>query len=270
MAIIHTPRSLAAIARGMLKRRRKLAALATTTTSHTGGSAGTTTPISDSASRFVGFAQMESDDSSSDNAHVYKSRPSILWDADYLGHMNNASYLTHAEYARWEWMAETGALEAMYKAGAHFVVTQSAVRFRKEIFLSQSFEIHSFLHAIDDRHLWMHQTFRSCSNKKKKSGGTSTEANEKGRIMAQVLVQAVAVQNRKVVPPSTILEAIGIPEDVVGSLLWKEDTATNNDGEEKEDELSYLQRFKELDEAFRKEATADDERLISSKGGINE
>jgi YbgC/YbaW family acyl-CoA thioester hydrolase len=272
MAILHTPRTLAAIARGMLKRRRRLAATTTTTDSVV-----TTTST---ANKFVGFGPVGSIENNNnnkkkhedDNAHIYRSRPNVLWDADYLGHMNNAAYLTHTEYARWEWTAENGALRAMYQKGMHFVVTNSAIRFRREISLVDKFEIHSFLQAIDDRHLWMHQTFRSRSD----NSNNRKDSKGKGRILAQVLVQAVAVQNRKVVPPSTMLAAIGVPGDVVDSLLWKEDASKDsanndndnngNDNGNKDDAVLFLQRFKDLDEAFRKEATADDERLLSSKG----
>jgi len=188
--------------------------------------------------------------------------------------MNNASYLTQAEYARWEWMAENGTLQTMIQNGMNMVATNAVVRFRREISVRErAFEIHSFIHAIDDRHLWLNRTFRSVGNNK-----------SNGRIMAQVLLQAVAVQNRKVAPPITLLEAAGVSEDAADSLMWKDgDSASkHNDNnadadadaiddvdDDVDDAMSFLQRFKDLDVAFRKEAAADDERLLSSKGGTN-
>lgn len=245
MAIIHTPRTLAAIARGMIKRRRALAA-------------------TDGAPRFVGFGPPRggSEDDGKritaaadddDNAHVYRSRPSVLWDVDYLGHMNNACYLTHAEYARWEWYAENGGLSAMYENGMHFVATQTAVRFRREIRVRDRFEIRTRMEAIDDRHIWIQHTFRS-------GGGSG------GRILAQVLLQAVVVKDRRVVPPTTLLKTIGVPTGVAESLMWRDkddgsggDTAHDDD----DDATTFLERFRALDEAFRREAAADDERLRS-------
>jgi len=240
MAIIHTPRSLAAIARGMIKRRRALAA-------------------TDGAPRFVGFAPPRGgseDDgkriADDDNAHVYRSRPSVLWDMDYLGHMNNASYLTHAEYARWAWYAENGGLSAMYEHGMHFVATHTAARFRREIGVRDRFEIRTNMEAIDDRHIWIQHTFRS--------GGSG------GRILAQVLLQAMVVKDRRVVPPITLLKTIGVPTGVAESLTWRDkdggsggDTAHDDD-----DATTFLERFRALDEAFRREAAADDERLRSA------
>ena len=241
MAILHTPRTIAVIARGMLKRRRVLAAATSTT----------------DAFPFVGIDPSGNRSSNhTTNAHIYTSNLNVFFDADYLGHMNNASYLTHAEFARWDWTAANGTLQTMYKNGMHFVVTNTAVRFRKEISLRErAFEIHTFLHAIDGRHLWMHHTFRS-----------PTKNNKNGRIMAQVWVQAVAVQNRKVVNPSTLLETIGVSGDVVDSLLWKD--IDDEDGAsadyEDDDAMTFLKRFQDLDVAFRKEAAADDERLLSN------
>lgn len=250
MAILHTPRTIAAIARGMLKRRRDLAAIAATDTNTSA-----TLP-------FVGIApggrknDLDNHTGASNKAHVYKSNLNVFFDADYLGHMNNASYLTHAEYARWEWTAENGTLQTMYREGMHFVVTNTAVRFRREISLRErAFEIHTSLHAIDDRHLWMHHTFRGPSKQEKI-----------GRIMAQVWVQAVAVQNRKVVPPSTLLETIGVSDEVVESLLWKDDDDDDDDANGTSSEngsISFLKQFKNLDIAFREEAAADDKKLLS-------
>ncbi len=89
------------------------------------------------------------------NPHVHRARAGIF-DVDYLGHMNNASSLTHAEYARWEMTATNGALQAMYKTNTHFMVASSAVRFRRQdrpVF--RSFEIQSVLGGIDERNFWM-------------------------------------------------------------------------------------------------------------------
>mmetsp|Transcript_9388 Transcript_9388/g.21491 ORF Transcript_9388/g.21491 Transcript_9388/m.21491 type:complete len:184 (+) Transcript_9388:1170-1721(+) len=182
--------------------------------------------------------------------------------------MNNASYLTHAEYARWEWTSENGALQHMYKTGAHFVVSNTSVRFRKEISLADTaFEIHSVLEAIDERHFWMHQTFRSGKKNNDKDNDTHSNSGN-GRIMAQVLVQAVAVRNRKVVDPRTVLDAVGVPGETVDSLLWEHDNDAkgDNDNDDTANTMGFMQRFKDLDTAFREEANADDKRLLSSTG----
>ena len=237
MAILHTPRTLVSIARGLLRQRWKLASTSRSTVED-----GNSESSADVASRFVGLVPTA-------RHHVYRSRPSILWDVDYLGHMNNAAYLTHAEYARWEWTAENGALRALFDRRTNFVVTNTAVRFRREIPLRDPFEIHSFLGAIDDRNLWIYQIFRGDGR------------GQTGRILAQVLVQAAMVQKKKgIIPPRNLLDWLGVPKEHTDALAWQ-DTAFKDASD---DTLSFLQRFKDLDTAFRKEATSDDERLLAS------
>jgi len=271
MAIVHTPRTLVSIARGMLRRRRRLAVTAKTSRNADPTSAAATAAAeaADVASNFAGFvpAASLSSDGENDNAanvtnpHVYKSRANLFWDVDYIGHMNNASYLTHAEYARWEWTAETGALQAMYNTGSNFIVTNCAVRFRKEISANTKFEIHSTLKGIDERNLWMYQTFRNINK----------DGNGDGRIMSQVLVQAVVVQNRKILPPKIMLDTMGVPNEIIDSLLLKDDTdnintdtkTNDNNNDNDNDATNFLKRFKDLDDAFRVEANADDKRLLS-------
>ncbi|OEU09033.1 Thioesterase/thiol ester dehydrase-isomerase, partial [Fragilariopsis cylindrus CCMP1102] len=164
MAILHTPRTLISIGRGLLRRRQRLASI---------------------------NQQSNANNIADSNPHIYKNKPSKLFDVDYLGHMNNAAYLAHAEYARWEWTAEIGALQTMYKNNINFIATSVSIRYRKEILMNNQFEIHSILKSITERHLYMYQTFRSVTN---------------GRILAQVIVQAVVTQNREVIPPKQVLE----------------------------------------------------------------
>ena len=77
MGIIHVPRTMAASLRGAVKRR--------------------ISPLSDREIARVGTIEAP---------HIYTSRAGIF-DVDIMGHMNNASYLQHAELARWE-MASSG------------------------------------------------------------------------------------------------------------------------------------------------------------------
>jgi acyl-CoA thioesterase FadM len=119
MGLIHTPRTIAAIARGLWKPEMK----------------------------GVGFHPSI--------PHIYESRVGVL-DADYMGHMNNASTLTHAELARWEMTATSGALNTMYRTNTHFMVASSAVRYRREVRpIFRKFQIETVVGGIDDRNIWM-------------------------------------------------------------------------------------------------------------------
>lgn len=121
MGIIHTPRVLATIAKGMMKK-----------------------PNSPIRSR-IGVIE----------PHKYFARAG-LFDVDYLGHLNNAAFLNHAEYARWEMSAVNGWLEAMMKNNAHYFLTSASCRYRAEIRpIFRKFEIQSIVAGMDEKNLWL-------------------------------------------------------------------------------------------------------------------
>lgn len=91
MGIVHIPRTIAAIVRGITKRRLS--------------------PLSEKEKSLVGVGI-------NNPPHIYTSRAG-LFDVDLMFHMNNASYLTHAELARWEWTAFGGTLIESEKLRRH-------------------------------------------------------------------------------------------------------------------------------------------------------
>jgi len=89
------------------------------------------------------------------NPHIYEARAG-LFDVDSYGHMNNASYLTHAELARWELSASNGLMKNMYKSETHFMVAASAIRYRRELRpIFRKFNVETYIGALDDRNIWM-------------------------------------------------------------------------------------------------------------------
>ena len=120
MAIIHTPRVLASLAKGLLQK---------------------------SSSQHVGIV--------ANNPHVYTARVG-LFDVDYLGHLNNSAFLSHAEYARWEMTSSNGILPAMYNTSTDFMVSSASVRYRAQVRpLFRKFEVQSQVAGVDDKHIWM-------------------------------------------------------------------------------------------------------------------
>lgn len=204
MGIIHTPRTLYSIAKGFLQRSK--------------GPPG------------IG----------NDNPHIYTSRVG-LFDVDYLGHMNNASYLSHAEYARWQMCAENGLIAAMWNHNMHFVVLGSTIRYRKELRpLFRSFQIDTELSAIDDGNMWIVHNFRHAKDKANK------------RIMAQVLVQGAAVRGRTRINPADLLvNHVGIDSSLVDTLRL---SAATQD----EHNLAMIQNYQALQETFQTTASKDD------------
>lgn len=190
MGLIHTPRTLASIAKGLWRRHQLLGGASTTVTQPS--SKGSQTPI--------GFGL--------GNAYRYKSRVG-LFDVDYLGHMNNAAYLSHAEFARWEMMSCNGLLSHFFKSKMHFIVASTAVRYRQEIRpLFGSFVVESFVAAMDERSVWIFQNFVTPKD---------------GRLRTQVIVQGVLVAasgpKKGVTKPADVFtESMGVDKDVVASL----------------------------------------------------
>jgi acyl-CoA thioesterase FadM len=87
--------------------------------------------------------------------HKYYARAG-LFDVDYLGHLNNAAYLYHAEYARWAMSTENGWIQAMFNHKSHFVVASQSCRYRAEIRpVFRKFEVESIVLAMDDKNMWM-------------------------------------------------------------------------------------------------------------------
>ena len=292
MAILHTPRTLISIGRGLLRRRRQRLAAINANDVDVDVDVDADEDGAINASKFIGFVPRNtnnnnnnnnndesnrSNNNNNNNPHIYKNKPSILFDIDYLGHMNNSAFLAHAEYARWEWTAETGLLETMFSNKINFIVTSSSIRYRKEILINNKFEIHSILKSINERNIYMYQTFRSSATTNDGNGNGNGNGNggRGGRILAQVLVQAVVTQNRKVIQPKQVLENMGLSNDIINSLLLLNNNSNNpslledngmdddndDDNDDDDGDCLLLKRFEELDKSFRVDATNDDKQL---------
>ena len=120
MTLIHTPRVIASLVKGLSQR---------------------------SSSRTVSVVP--------GNPHKYHARVG-LFDVDYLGHLNNAAFLSHAEYARWEMTAANGLLTSMYNTKTDYMVSSVSCRFRAQVRpLFRKFQVQSMVGGMDDRHIWM-------------------------------------------------------------------------------------------------------------------
>ncbi|KAL7548040.1 hypothetical protein ACHAWF_011327 [Thalassiosira exigua] len=211
MGVVHIPRTSFAAARGYLKRR--------------------SSPLTDKEKRLVGIG-------AKNPPHVYTSRAG-LFDVDLMLHMNNASYLTHAELARWEWTAFTGMLGAALRTKTFFIVTASMVRFRREVAPLTKFQIETRVTGIDDRNLWVYQTFHNSND------------GERGKVLAQVFTQAVMAKDKKVLDPrSWILENNPASKDALDDLVASSNEAIY-------DEKSS--RFTHLEDALRDAAALRDQ-----------
>lgn len=72
-------------------------------------------------------------------------------DLDLNGHVNNGRYLMFADLARIDWFLRTGVMQTALRRRARPVVGDAMAKFRRDLRLFQSFEIHSRLLGWDER-----------------------------------------------------------------------------------------------------------------------
>src|SRR5215471_9473907 len=72
-------------------------------------------------------------------------------DLHFNGHVNNGRYLMLADLARIDWFLRTGVMQIALRRRAFPVVGDAMAKFRRDLRLFQSFEIHSRLLGWDER-----------------------------------------------------------------------------------------------------------------------
>lgn len=172
--------------------------------------------------------------------HIYRSRVGLF---DYaLGHMNNASFLSHAEYARWEMMGTNGMFRGMYESGAWLFVLGTMIRYRRELRpMFQRFQVATQLIGLDDRNLWFVHNFRRKENE---------------RAVAQLIVQGALVQKRGITDPVPFLiDKIGFDTELINSLRLPLNEATDESSRMQ----AMLKRYEDLHESMRNVSTIDDQ-----------
>jgi acyl-CoA thioesterase FadM len=166
----------------------------------------------------------------------------------YRASMSSAAYLSHAELARWELTAYNGMLQAMYQNNVNFLVVGSTIRYRKEIRpLWCQFQIDTTVCGIDSRNMWISHNFRLPAK--------DTATQMASRVMAQMIVQGVAVQGRNVIDPGIFLkEKVGLDAEVIDRVTLSNGAATPTILDE------MLQRCVALEETMKAAAAQDDEK----------
>jgi len=170
--------------------------------------------------------------------HVYKARAGIL---DYFMHLNNASFLSHAELARWEMTASTGLFSSQIQTA--LLVVSCAVRYRQEISpLFRQFQVDTTLATIDDRSMWFVHHFRY-----------PEVGNDRTR--AQVIVRCIPLTRGKAREPrQLLLEHSDYDKSEIESV--------HKQGRHEEHEslhLAVLDRYSDLETAVRDMSVSDDE-----------
>ena len=133
--------------------------------------------------------------------HVMRTRCGLL-DVDSFGHMNNAAYFTHCELARWQLIAEVGALTVMQRERLIFLVGSTVTRFRREVQPFQPFEVHTQMLGWDERSMVYEHNIKLSADSPP---------------LSQTLCRAVIKSKGKLVSPEDFFAAMGLPPELVES-----------------------------------------------------
>jgi acyl-CoA thioesterase FadM len=162
-----------------------------------------------------------------------------------------AAYLTHAELARWELTSYNGMLQTMLRNKVHFLVVGTTIRYRKEIRpIFGKFRIETYMCGLDERNFYMMHQFRT--------------NHDNSRIMAQMIVQGVAVQNgRNVINPAQLLKNdIGFDSNLIDNIILSNmnlTSSTTND--ENKVIVELLERYSALEDSMKKVTASDDKKF---------
>ncbi|MFO7828262.1 MAG: thioesterase family protein [Bacteroidales bacterium] len=73
---------------------------------------------------------------------IYRSKTTVKgYELDSYGHLNNAVYLNYTEQARWEILEDEGLLEIFLKKEFLLVVTETNIRYKRELNLFDPVQI---------------------------------------------------------------------------------------------------------------------------------
>jgi len=67
------------------------------------------------------------------------------YELDSYGHLNNAVYLNYTEQARWEILNENNLLHLFFNRGLLLVVTETNIRYKRELKLFDAIEIETII-----------------------------------------------------------------------------------------------------------------------------
>jgi acyl-CoA thioesterase FadM len=123
---------------------------------------------------------------------VHKMR---VWlnDLDFNRHVTNGRYFTMADVGRMDYVLRSGVAKVAFQHQALPIVSEASAKFRKDLRLFQSFEIHSRLVGWDEKWTFMEHRFIA-----------------QGRVAGIVIIRGLFMGKRGAVKPTTIAEHLGL------------------------------------------------------------
>jgi acyl-CoA thioesterase FadM len=115
-------------------------------------------------------------------------------DLDLYRHVNNGRYLTIADIGRIDWFLRTGVMRQALRLHAPPVIGDAMAKFRRDLRLFQSFDIHSRLLGWDERWMFLEHRFVRA-----------------GRVIGVVAIRGLFHGPHGAVSPGEFLGALGAP-----------------------------------------------------------
>ncbi|SEI19597.1 thioesterase family protein [Pseudomonas asplenii] len=124
-------------------------------------------------------------------------------DLDFNRHVTNGRYFTLADVGRMDFVLRSGAYRVALRKKALPIVGDTWGKFRRELKLFESFEIHTKMLGWDDKWSFMEHRFVS-----------------KGRVIGVVIMRGLFRSAKGTVPPSEFVQALGLSEQSPEMPNW--------------------------------------------------
>jgi acyl-CoA thioesterase FadM len=115
-------------------------------------------------------------------------------DLDLYRHVNNGRYFAIADIGRIDWFLRTGVMQQALRLHAPPVIGDAMAKFRRDLRLFQSFDIHSRLLGWDERWMFLEHRFVRA-----------------GRVVGVVAIRGLIRGERGALSPAQFLRSLGGP-----------------------------------------------------------
>lgn len=124
-------------------------------------------------------------------------------DLDFNRHVTNGRYLTLADVGRMDFVLRSGAYRVAFRNKALPIVGDVWGKFRRELRLFETFEVHTKMLGWDDKWTFMEHRFLS-----------------KGRVIGVVVIRGLFRSSKGIIPPSEFVRELGLLENSPEMPYW--------------------------------------------------
>ena len=117
------------------------------------------------------------------------------YELDSYGHVNNAVYLSYTEQARWEILRNAGLLESFTKRNLLLVVTETNIRYMRELKLFDLIEITTNVEFKSPYLIFNHDIMNLTSSVKAAKAQVKTLLIDKDRTPQDITVELMSIVN---------------------------------------------------------------------------